>query len=112
MKYNSESLLKSSQQEWENVGPGIQRKITGYNDDIMMVLVKFEEGGIGEAHSHVHSQSTYIESGAFEVTIAGKTELLQEGDCFLVPPNAVHGVVCTLSGVLVDVFSPIREDFM
>ena len=112
MKYTSESLLKSSNQDWEQVGPGIQRKITGFNNDIMMVLVKFEEGGIGEPHSHIHSQSTYIESGTFEVTIADKTDLLKQGDCFLVPPNAIHGVVCTEAGTLIDVFSPIREDFM
>jgi len=112
MKYKSESLLKSSEQEWEVVGPGIKRKITGFNDDIMMVLVKFEEGCIGNLHSHVHTQSTYIESGAFEVTIAGKTELLQKGDCFLVQPNAIHGVVCKAEGILIDVFSPIRKDFL
>ena len=112
MKYTSESLLKSSQQGWEEVGEGVKRKITGYNDDMMMVLVQFEQGGIGELHSHVHSQSTYVESGSFEVTIAGKTQLLVEGDSFIVPPNAIHGVVCKSAGLLVDVFSPIREDFM
>ena len=112
MKYTSESLLKSSNQDWEQVGPGIQRKITGFNNDIMMVFVNFEAGGIGEPHSHIHSQSTYIESGTFEVTIADKTDLLKQGDCFLVPPNAIHGVVCTEAGTLIDVFSPIREDFM
>jgi quercetin dioxygenase-like cupin family protein len=112
MKYTSEFLLKSSQQEWEDVAPKIKRKITGYNDDIMMVLVQFEKGGIGELHSHVHTQSTYIESGTFQVTISGKTQVLQKGDCFIVPSNAIHGVVCMVSGLLVDVFSPIREDFM
>lgn len=112
MKYTSESLLKSSLQEWEEVGPDIRRKITGYNDHMMMVLVQFDTGGIGAAHSHEHTQSTYLESGSFEVTIAGKTELLQKGDCFFVPPNAVHGVECKSSGVLVDVFSPVREDFL
>lgn len=112
MKHSSEPLLKSSSQEWEEVGPGIRRKITGYNDYMMMVLVQFDEGGIGEAHSHMHTQSTYLESGSFEVTIDGKTELLQKGDCFFVPPNAVHGVVCKAAGVLVDVFSPVREDFL
>ncbi len=112
MKHTSDSLLKSSQQEWEEVATGIKRKITGYNDDMMMVLVQFEKGGIGELHSHVHTQSTYLESGSFEVTIAGKTKLLHKGDCFLVPPNAVHGVVCKEAGILIDVFSPVREDFL
>ncbi|UXP33889.1 cupin domain-containing protein [Reichenbachiella agarivorans] len=112
MKYTTDTLIKSSEQEWEEVGPGIRRKITGYNDDLMMVLVQFEEGGIGEAHSHVHSQSTYVASGVFEVTIDGKMKLLQQGDCFLAPPNQVHGVVCKAAGLLIDVFNPIREDFL
>ena len=112
MKYTSDTLMKSSRQEWEVVGPGINRKITGFNDDMMMVLVQFDEGGIGEPHSHVHTQTTYVESGSFKVTISEVTRLLHKGDCFLVPPNAIHGVVCTTAGVLIDVFSPIREDFI
>ena len=112
MKHTSESLLNSSHQEWEEVGPGIRRKITGYNDHMMMVLVQFDEGGIGEAHSHMHTQSTYLESGSFEVTIGGEIKLLQKGDCFFVPPNVIHGVVCKSEGVLIDVFSPVREDFL
>lgn len=112
MNNSSGFLLKSSKKDWEEVGLGIRRKITGYNDDIMMVLVQFDEGGIGELHSHIHTQTTYLESGSFEVTIDGKNQLLHEGDCFFVPPNAIHGVVCKAAGILVDVFSPIREDFL
>lgn len=112
MKYTSESILKSSQQEWEEVGPGISRKITAYNDTIMMVLVKFEKGGIGKPHSHPHSQSSYIESGEFEVQMGDTFQILKQGDCFLAPPNTTHGVVCKSAGVLVDVFSPVREDFL
>ena len=112
MKHKSESLLKSSEYKWEEVAPGISRKITGYNDDIMMVLVKFEKGGIGTPHSHPHSQSTYVESGEFEVQMGETFQMLKQGDCFLAPPNTVHGVVCKMAGVLVDVFSPVREDFL
>ena len=112
MKYQSEALIKSSHQEWELVAPGISRKITGYNDKIMMVLVKFDKGGVGAPHSHPHSQSTYVESGVFEVQIGDKVQLLKAGDCFLAPPNTTHGVVCKKAGILVDTFSPVREDFL
>lgn len=112
MKFKSENFLRNQDQEWEQLSPKIKRKITGFNDDTMMVLVHFETGGIGEAHSHVHTQSTYLESGSFEVTISGETQLLHKGDCFIVPPNVIHGVVCISSGVLVDFFNPIRKDFL
>jgi len=112
MKYNSEVFFQSEKYNWEEVAPGIRRKISGFNDDIMMVLVKFDKGAIGSPHSHPHSQSTYIESGEFEVQMGDTFQLLKKGDCFFAPPNTVHGVVCKTAGVLIDVFSPVREDFL
>ena len=98
--------------QWEQIAPGISRKITGYNDKIMMVLVKFEEGGVGAPHSHPHSQSTYVESGEFEVQMGERFQTLKKGDCFFAPPDTIHGVICKKAGMLVDVFSPVREDFL
>jgi quercetin dioxygenase-like cupin family protein len=48
----------------------------------------------------------------FDVTIAGRTERLKQGDSFLVPSGAVHGAVAIEAGVLLDVFTPMREDFV
>uniref|UniRef100_UPI00321805BC cupin domain-containing protein n=1 Tax=uncultured Draconibacterium sp. TaxID=1573823 RepID=UPI00321805BC len=112
MRDNNNVFFNTREYVWEKVGTGIKRQITGYNNDIMMVLVKFEEGAVGAAHSHPHSQSTYVESGEFEVQIGDKTQHLKKGDCFFAPPNIVHGVVCLSAGVLVDVFNPAREDFL
>lgn len=69
-------------------------------------------GCIGEAHTHEHSQTSYIAEGAFDVTINGETQLLQKGDSFFVAPHLVHGVVCKADGILVDIFSPCRTDFL
>jgi quercetin dioxygenase-like cupin family protein len=97
---------------WQDLGEGIQRQVFGYDDRIMMVKVKFEQGSIGVLHQHHHTQISYVESGVFEATIAGQQKLLKKGDGFYVPPNAIHGVVCREAGTLVDVFSPHREDFL
>jgi quercetin dioxygenase-like cupin family protein len=112
MKHESKVLFDSTKYEWEEVAPGVSRQITGYNDTIMMVLVKFEKDAIGTAHSHPHSQSTYVESGEFEVQMGDKIQVLKKGDCFIAPPDTIHGVVCKSAGMLVDVFSPVREDFL
>ena len=108
----SKEFIAGNDLEWETVGEGVKRKIMGYDDKIMLVKVHFDEGGIGYMHEHYHSQVTYVESGEFEVTIDGKTQTLKGGDCFYIPPHALHGATCTKAGVLIDVFSPIREDFM
>ena len=113
VKISSENIFfKENENEWETVETGIQRQLVNYNTQIMQVKVKFEKGAIGYEHSHFHSQSTFVSSGKFEVTIDGKKEVLVEGDGFLVPPNLKHGVICLKAGMLIDVFSPLLEDFL
>ncbi|MDB5242552.1 MAG: cupin [Spirosoma sp.] len=97
---------------WETVGEGVKRKIMTYDANLMMVKVAFETGGIGAAHSHLHTQMCYVESGVFAITIADKTQTLRPGDAFYVPSNVWHGAVCEEAGVLVDVFTPMREDLL
>lgn len=96
----------------EKVDGGMVRKILGYDDSILMAHVSFEKGDEGYVHEHVHSQVTYVVSGAFDVTIGDETRRLEAGDSFYVEPHVLHGAVCQESGVLIDVFSPVREDFL
>src|SRR5947209_8636425 len=91
---------------WEEMAPGVKRKIMAWDDRLMLVRVEFEKGGIGTLHQHPHTQISHVESGIFEVEIDGKKSILTTGDAFYVPPHAVHGAVCLESGVLIDVFSP------
>ena len=109
---SSQEFLKTSSRDWEKVSPGIQRKILGYDEKLMLVQVHFEKGRVGAVHHHRHSQSTLVLSGVFEITIDGVTQKLEQGDSFYVPPNKLHGAVCLEEGELIDAFSPLREDFI
>lgn len=97
---------------WQDLGNGIERQVYGYDDHIMLVKVKFREGAVGTLHSHPHVQVSYVESGAFELTIGEEKKVLKKGDGYYVAPDIVHGCVCLEAGVLIDVFSPLREDFL
>lgn len=97
---------------WETVGEGVKRKIVAYDEHLMIVKVEFQKGGIGALHQHYHSQITHIESGMFEIRIGDDKKLLKAGDAYQIPPNIVHGALCVESGVLIDAFSPYREDFI
>jgi len=108
----SKEFLLGDEIEWEACGEGVKRKIMGYDDKIMLVNVHFSEGGIGPMHEHHHSQVTYVVSGEFELTIGEETKMMKAGDAFYIPPHVMHGAICRKEGVLIDVFSPIREDFM
>lgn len=112
MKRSSEVFIPNKNTEWEDLGEGVSRKILGWNEHIMMVKVKFEEGAIGSHHQHTHSQTTHIESGKFDFTVGENIHKVQTGDGLYIPPNETHGAKCIEAGVIIDVFSPVREDFL
>ena len=112
MSYSSDAFVIADQTEVETVADGITRQILGYNESLMVVRVRFEAGAEGYVHSHAHAQVTYVESGEFDVVVDSESRRLKAGDSFLVQPNLDHGAVCHKAGVLLDVFSPAREDFL
>ena len=112
MKTRSETYQFESELQWENPAPGIRRQIMGYDGQLMIVKVQFEKGAVGTQHEHFHSQATYVASGKFELNIGGKVQVLGPGDGYYVAPDELHGCVCLEAGILIDVFSPHREDFL
>lgn len=105
-------FIHEQELEWEEVAPGVKRKIMSYDEKMMLVRVSFEKGGIGSLHHHYHIQMSSVETGSFEVEIDGVKSTLNQGDIFHVPSNVIHGAVCLEAGVLIDVFTPMREDFI
>ena len=98
--------------EWEELGGGVSRKILGHDNQIMMVLVKFTKGALGSPHSHFHTQATYCVSGKFEFEIDGVKQVVKGGDGVYIEPNLIHSAICLEEGILIDTFSPVREEFL
>ena len=96
----------------EDLGGGIQRRMMGHNDDLMMLEVMFESGSVGEPHAHPHAQTTYIADGVFEVMVEEQRVTLAKGDSVFIQPNEWHGVTCISAGALIDIFTPRRNDFL
>jgi len=97
---------------WADLGGGVWRQVLGHDAEMMMVRVRFAAGAVGAPHRHPHRQATLVESGRFRVRIGGETRELGAGDAFFIPPDVEHGVVAMEPGVLVDVFTPTRFDFL
>lgn len=79
-KTRSEVFITEKGTEWEPAGEGVTRQIMGYDGQVMLVKVKFEKGAVGTAHTHYHTQTTYVASGKFEFTVGGKTQVVSAGD--------------------------------
>jgi quercetin dioxygenase-like cupin family protein len=112
MKTKSTNFLFENELVWEKTGEGVERQIMGYDGQLMLVKVKFEKGSVGYVHEHFHSQSTYVVSGKFEVTVGDEKKILSAGDGFYMEPDIPHGAVCLEAGILIDTFSPMRLDFL
>jgi len=112
MKKNSEKFVFAGETLKEDIGGGITRQILGYDGSLMLVKAWFEENAEGYTHAHHHAQVTYVESGEFEFSVDGETKTVKAGDSVYIPPHAPHGAICTKAGVLIDTFSPVREDFI
>ena len=112
METCSDLFLFKDEISWYPAGEGIRRQIMGFDTQIMLVKVEFQKGAIGSEHSHSHCQSTYVASGVFEFTVDGITKKVKEGDGIYIPPNVVHSTKCIEPGMLIDAFSPMREDFI
>lgn len=97
---------------WEDVGDGVRRKVMGYGDELMGVYAEFKRGAVGALHAHPHIQITYIQSGALTVHIGNESRVMKAGDFYYIPPIVVHGVNAIEDSILIDVFTPMRKDFL
>ena len=96
----------------ESGGEGVVRKILAYTDELMIVENRFGKDAVGAMHHHPHTQITYVVSGQFEFTIGGEKRIVNPGDSMLKKDGVEHGCVCLKEGILLDIFSPMREDFV
>lgn len=111
-RISNQSFIYSNEIEWQPTDEGVARKILAFDNELMMVCVRFEKGAAGTLHHHVHRQISYVESGRFEVTINNEKKILEKGDCFFVAPQLSHGMFALGAGILIDVFTPARKDFL
>ena len=108
----SANFVRPTEADWTPTEPGVKRRILTYNDQLMLVEVAFEKDAVGSLHRHPHIQATYVAEGSFEVTISGKSEVLNKGQSFIVPSDEWPGCRALEAGMLIDTFTPMRAEFL
>ena len=104
---------KSEKIEIQDLGLGVTRKILSYDANMMAAQVNFEKGDVGAPHSHPHEQIGYVVKGSIEYHEDGlENIILNAGDSYYVAPNVIHGVIALEPTILLDVFTPKRDDFL
>lgn len=96
----------------EDMGQGVKRRILVHDGTMMAVENSFVKGAVGALHSHPHEQVTYVLSGRFLFTVGDEKHEVKAGDTLHKNPHVLHGCTCLDAGILIDVFTPQREDFL
>ena len=95
----------------ERVTDMISRKlVTGEREMIAQIWLK--KGAIVPMHDHVSEQITYIFQGALRFTIAGEEFIVREGEVLHIPSSVPHQAEALDDTFELDVFSPIRQDWL
>ena len=81
-----------------------------HSDNITVAEWEFEAEADLPEHSHPHEQITKVLSGKFELTVEGKSIIMEAGDSIIIHPDEVHSGKSITSSKVMDIFYPVRED--
>jgi quercetin dioxygenase-like cupin family protein len=111
------TAVDSQYRDWsaipiEKLGDGIERQMI-WGERVMVCRLRFAPRVVTPVHSHPHEQITLVERGRVRFTVNGTDRIVSAGDVLHFPSGVPHGATMLDEEViLVDVFSPIREDFL
>jgi quercetin dioxygenase-like cupin family protein len=91
---------------------GVSFKSLVYGEKTHLTEFKLDKGSNIPKHAHHHEQTGYLISGRMKFTIAGEVFLAEEGDGWNIPSDVEHGVEVLENAVVIEVFSPAREDYL
>jgi quercetin dioxygenase-like cupin family protein len=74
-------------------------------------FVSVDAGSTLPIHNHIHEQSSFVLEGKFEMTVGNETQVLEPGRFTLIPSKVPHGGTAITDCKLLDIFSPVREDY-
>jgi len=105
-------FYQHNQEEFHQTLPGIQLKTMVYGEKTLMVEVHMQKGSELPLHKHPHEQTGYMVSGGMRLIVEGQPFEVEPGDSWSVPGDKEHKVEVLQDTVVVEVFAPVREDYL
>ena len=108
---NEMSFVKTGDARSFTPEAGMVRQVLAHSDQLMLVRHFFDKGWVGARHSHPHHQLVYVVKGAIRVDVNGRVFDVKEGDSFVVDGGVEHQASALEASEVLDVFTPVREDY-
>ena len=94
----------------KEIAPGFFSKLIHTNTNTFN-FIEVKAGSSIPLHQHVHEQCSFAIEGKFEMTVNGDPQILEPGFFAIIPSNVQHGGIAITDCKLLDIFSPVREDY-
>ncbi|MDD2321960.1 MAG: cupin domain-containing protein [Geobacteraceae bacterium] len=105
-------FYKANKEDYRQVLAGIRLKTLVYGDKTLFAEFRMESGSNLPSHSHLHEQTGYLVAGRLRLTIGRQTFEVEKGDSWCIPGNTDHSADILEDSVAIEVFSPVREDYL
>lgn len=105
-------LKTSSSNGYSQVLPGVKQKTLVHGEKTLMTEFVLAEGRQLPKHNHPHEQTGYLLQGHIRLTIGSKEYDVLPGDSWCIPGGVEHGAEIVEDSVAIEVFSPVREDYL
>lgn len=91
---------------------GIRQKTLVHGPRTLMAEFRLAKGSVLPRHTHLHEQTGYLISGRIRLSIGDQTHEAQAGDSWCIPGGTEHGAETLADSVVLEVFSPVREEYL
>jgi len=96
--------------ELEQLNPLLGRRAI-FSENMTIARLELQKHAAVPEHSHVNEQISIVEKGALKFFIDGGEQIVRAGEVLTIPPNVPHGVEVLEDSIVLDVFSPARDDW-
>jgi quercetin dioxygenase-like cupin family protein len=97
---------------YREVLPGITLKTLAYGDRTLLSEFKLQKGASMPIHNHPHEQTGYLVAGRLRFVIGDESFDATPGCSWSIPSDVGHGADALEDAVVIEVFSPVREDYL
>jgi quercetin dioxygenase-like cupin family protein len=105
-------FYKVNESGYKQVLPGIRLKTLVYGEKTLLAEFSMEANAVLPRHSHSYEQTGYLVQGSIRLTIGPQTFEAGPGDSWCIPSNMDHSAEILENSVAIEVFSPLREDYL
>lgn len=105
-------FYKADGEDYKQALPGIRMKTLVHGAKTLFTEFRMEPGSLLPKHAHPHEQTGYLVKGRIRLTIGSETYDVDPGDSWCIPGDTEHSAEILEESLAIEVFSPVREDYL